>query len=226
MCMTYLGIQRYNEVNGYYKRAYDSLLRWLMRALIRELIETVILALLIFLALQFSVQNFRVEGSSMNPTLEEGQYLLVNKILFFRLAPQDVDTFLPFASDDEENSLFAFRSPELGDVIIFHFPRDPSRDFVKRVIGVPGDTVEIDQGQVMINGQLLDEPYITRADRGSMDPLTVGHDAYFVLGDNRRASNDSRDWGTVPSANVVGRAWVSYWPPDAIRSLQAFKLLF
>ena len=201
-----------------------------MRALIRELIETVILALLIFLALQFSVQNFKVEGSSMDPTLKDGQFLLVNKVLFFRFAPEDVQTFLAFASDDEDNSLFPFRPPELGDVIIFHYPLDESRDFVKRVIGVPGDVIEINRGQVIINGQILEEPYITqdvkRADRSNKGPLTVEPDSYFVLGDNRGASNDSRDWGKVPSANVVGRAWVSYWPPDAIRSLQAFKLPF
>lgn len=224
--MTNLEVQRYNEWKIYLQKAFRGLSKRFMRALIRELIETVILALMIFLALQFSVQNFRVEGSSMNPTLEEGQYLLVNKILFFRFAPQDVQTFLPFASNDEGDSLFAFRPPELGDVIIFHFPRDPSRDFVKRVIGVPGDTVEIERGQVIINGQMLEEPYITQVDRGSMRPVTVEHDSYFVLGDNRRASNDSRDWGLVPSANLVGRAWVSYWPLDEVTSLMAFKLPF
>ncbi len=195
-----------------------------MRAVVRELIGTVILALLIFLALQFSVQNFRVEGSSMEPTLEEGQYLLVNKILYLRLDPQDIFKFIPFLDSDRTNFLFPISSPERGEVIIFHFPRDPSRDFVKRVIGEPGDTVEIKRGTVLVNGEALQEPYINASKpyQGSMAPFHVGENEYFVLGDNRRASNDSRDWGAVPAENIIGKAWVNYWPLDQLRTLTTF----
>ena len=193
-----------------------------MRALIRELIETVILALLIFLGLQFSIQNFRVEGLSMQPTLEEGQYVLVNKLVYLRLAPQDLSNLLPFVNSDREEVVFPFSAPSLGDVIIFHFPRDPNRDFVKRVIGVPGDVVEIKQGRVFLNGEEIDEPYITRPDRGSMAPRSIPANSFFVLGDNRRASNDSRDWGTVPAENIIGRAWVSYWPLDRLTTMATF----
>jgi signal peptidase I len=189
-----------------------------MRVLVRELIETVILALLIFLVLQFSVQNFRVEGSSMESTLEEGDYLLVNKMVYFRISPEDFNTFFPFL-DEREESLYAFHQPRFGEIVIFHYPRDPSRDFVKRVIGVPGDEVEIRNGQVYLNGEALDETYVDRADRGSMEPTIVPPDSYFVLGDNRRASNDSRDWGFVPSEQMIGRAWIGYWPADQIRTL-------
>ena len=111
-------------------------------------------------------------------------------------------------------------------MIIFHFPRDVSRDFVKRVIGLPGDDVELRRGQVFVNGLQLEEPYLTRRDKSDMDLLTVGPDEFFVLGDNRRASNDSRDWGTVPTENIVGRAWVSYWPLGQMHSLLAFPLPF
>ena len=193
-----------------------------MRALIRELIETVILALLIFLGLQFSIQNFRVEGSSMQPTLEEGQYVLVNKLVYLRLAPQGLSSLLPFVNSEREEVIFPFSAPSLGDVIIFHFPRDPSRDFVKRVIGVPGDVVEIKQGRVFLNGEEIDEPYVTHPDRGSMAPRSIPENSFFVLGDNRRASNDSRDWGTVPASNIIGKAWVSYWPLDRLTTLAAF----
>lgn len=193
-----------------------------MRALIRELIETVILALLIFLGLQFSIQNFRVEGSSMQPTLEEGQYVLVNKLVYLRLAPQGLSSLLPFVNSEREEVIFPFSAPSLGDVIIFHFPRDPSRDFVKRVIGVPGDVVEIKQGRVFLNGEEIDEPYVTHPDRGSMAPRSIPENSFFVLGDNRRASNDSRDWGTVPAENIIGKAWVSYWPLDRLTTLAAF----
>ena len=193
-----------------------------MRILIRELIETVILALMIFLVLQFSVQNFRVEGSSMEPNLEEGHYLLVNKLVYLRFSPDEVNVFASLMSDDVSETVYPFHAPKLGEIIIFHYPRDPSRDFVKRVIGVPGDVVEIDDGQVILNGEALDEPYLDRLDRSSMEPLRIPRDSYFVMGDNRRASNDSRDWGVVPAENIIGRAWVGYWPLDKLRTLVAF----
>ncbi len=193
-----------------------------MRALIRELIETAILALLIFIALQASIQNFRVEGSSMEPTLKGGQYLLVNKLVYFSLSPSDLRRLLPFNTVDRSETLFAFHPPRHGEVIIFHFPRDETRDFVKRVIGVPGDEVEIRRGTVVVNGRDLDEPYITHPSQASMPRLTVPPESFFVLGDNRRASNDSRDWGPVPAENVVGRAWVSYWPLNQFNTLLTF----
>ena len=202
-----------------------------MRVLIRELIETVILALVIFLALQFSVQNFRVEGSSMQNTLSEGQYLLVNKIVYLRLDPQTLNTFLPFVSLDEDKSLFPFHPPRRGEIIIFRFPGDASRDFVKRVIGVPGDVVEIrSDSHMFVNGEELDEPYITlpdrcttRPNRCARVPVTVPPDSYYVLGDNRSASNDSRAWGMVPAENIIGKTWVSYWPLDQIQGLNVFS---
>ena len=195
-----------------------------MRALIRELIETVILALLIFVALQFSVQNFIVEGSSMEPTLEEGQHLLVNKLIYLRLDPQGLRSILPSIDANRQASLFPFHPPHRGEVIIFRFPRDPTRDFVKRVIGVPGDAIEIRRGQVFLNDQKLDEPYVVRSDRRTMERLEIPAGSYFVMGDNRQSSNDSRDWGPVPADNMVGRAWVSYWPLAQWEILRSFSL--
>ena len=194
-----------------------------MRGLIREFIETALLALLIFVGLQFSVQNFIVEGSSMEPTLEEGQHLLVNKLVYFRLDPQSLRSFLPLIGADREDSLFPFHPPRRGEVIIFRFPKDPTRDFVKRVIGVPGDFIEIRKGQVFVNDEKLDEPYVARPDRRTMSRLQVPGDFYFVMGDNRRSSNDSRDWGPVAARHMVGRAWVSYWPTDHLEILRTFR---
>ena len=182
-----------------------------MRALLRELFETILLALVIFLALQLSVQNFRVEGSSMDPTLEEGQHVLVNKLVYFRLN-ETLRSFIPFMNGDDNTDIVPFHRPNRGEVIIFRFPRDPSRDFVKRVVGVPGDVVELRSGQLFVNGVLQEEPYITRPSRETMAPTAVPPGSYFVLGDNRRASNDSRDWGSVPEENIIGKAWVTYWP--------------
>ena len=178
-----------------------------MRSLVREIIETALLALAVYLVLQVSVQPYRVEGSSMVPTLTQDEYLLVNKMVYWPLeTPFDDDGYL-------------IQSPKRGEVVIFRFPLDPSRSFVKRIIGVPADTVEIVKGVVHVNGQALDEPYVTFTDLGSMDPLEIPQDAYFVLGDNRGASEDSRSWGVVPAESIVGRAWATYWPPGNLRGL-------
>ncbi len=184
-----------------------------MRAIVRELIETVILALTIFVMLQFSVQNFRVEGSSMESTLQEDQYLLVNKLAYYRVNERILKV-LPFLSSSDDGTIFPFHPPRRGDVVIFKFPQDESRDFVKRVVGLPGDVVEIKRGRVYVNGVARVEPYLTKEYLGSMAPQKVPHGSYFVLGDNRRASNDSRDWGPVPADNLIGRALVTYWPLD------------
>ncbi len=195
-----------------------------MRAFIRELIETVLLSLAVFLALHLSIQNFRVEGSSMVPTLTEGQYIVANKIIYSRLESDALARFLPFVqASGEGGSLFTFHPPEYGDILIFNFPSDPSRDLVKRVIGLPGDIIEIESGQVIRNGEPIDEPYAVNKDRRTASRLEVPQNSYYVLGDNRRASSDSRDWGFLSNEHIVGRAWISYWPTDKIDILQAFR---
>ena len=198
-----------------------------VRALVRELIETAILALLIFLALRFSVQNYRVEGPSMQPTLFGGQHLMVNRLVYLRFDPGDLPSFLPFVDDGPERHLFPFHSPHRGEVVVFRFP-DEDRDFVKRIIGVAGDTVQVDQGQVFLNGQPLDEPYVTQRGGRDMGAITVAEGSYFVLGDNRPRSDDSRpgpggspgDWRPVPVDSVIGRVWLRYWPWDQLDLLQ------
>ena len=195
-----------------------------MREFIRELIETVLLSLAVFLALHLSVQNFRVEGSSMVPTLTEGQYIVANKIIYSRVSIDTLAGFLPFIqSSGGGDSLYTFHPPGHGEIIIFNFPPDQSRDLVKRVIGIPGDTIEIRSGQVIRNGEPIDEPYVVNRDRRTYDPVEVPENSYYVLGDNRRASSDSRDWGFLADEHVVGRAWMSYWPTDRIGVLRAFR---
>jgi signal peptidase I len=192
----------------------------------RELAETVILALLIFFAVKAVIQNFRVEGASMEPTMHNNDYLLVNKALYFRFDISRLHDFLPFVPDSQDSDHHLFRAPRRGDVIVFRFPLDPSRDFIKRVIGVPGDTVEVHDEQVYINGAPLKEDYILATPNYTYGPKTVPHGMYFVLGDNRRNSFDSHAWGQscsaqqqcdfVPEENIIGQAWVSYWPFDAL----------
>ncbi len=189
-----------------------------LRRIIREFVETALLALLMFVALEFSVQNFKVEGASMSPTLGSGQYLLVNKAVYTRLDLGGLASLLsPDKSEGEceDGSVFAFHPPEHGEIVIFHYPLNPERDFVKRVIGVPGDSIEIVRGQVIRNGEPIDEPYVIEFGRQSDGPLMVPEGSYYVLGDNRRSSNDSRDWGLVPIENIVGRSWMVYWPPNS-----------
>ena len=188
-----------------------------MRAVIREIIETIILSLLLFIGIQFAVQTYQVEGASMRPTLTQGQYLLVNKVVYRHLnVGGDAEGAVVGSEFSEDSLIFPFHPPQRGEVVIFSFPNDPSRDFVKRVIGVPGDTVEIRGGRTFVNGKRIQESYADLDEYDDMDAYKVPPNTYFVLGDNRRHSNDSRDWGTVPLENIVGRAWVRYWPPHQI----------
>lgn len=157
--------------------------------LIREIIETLLLTMFIFWIVNTATGRFRIEGYSMLPSLKEGEYVIIDKLSYYL--------------DD----------PERGDIIVLQFPNDRSRDFIKRVIGIPGDHIEVGDGQVRINGILLDEPYINAepAYSGSWD---VPADNYFVLGDNRNNSSDSHNWSFLPREDVVGKAWVIYWRPE------------
>ncbi len=157
---------------------------------LREIVETVVLTLVIFLLVRTVIQNFRVEGMSMEPNFHDGQFLLINK-LAYRLG-----------------------EPARGDVIVFRYPLDPSRDFIKRVIGLPGETVEIRNGQVLINNQPISDPATVNNANYNMAPVTLGPEEMFVLGDNRPNSSDSHSWGTLPTDHVIGKVVLSYWPPS------------
>jgi len=161
-----------------------------VKTVIREVLETVILTVIIFFLIQTVVRNFRVVGTSMEPNLHNSQYLIVDKISY-RLG-----------------------EPRQGDVIVFEPPNRPGEDYVKRVIGVSGDLVEIRNGQVFISNELIEEPYVVYPGSYSMSPRRVGANELFVLGDNRNSSSDSHNWGMLETDKVVGKAWISYWPPN------------
>ncbi len=186
-----------------------------VRPLIVEILQTILLTLIIFAAVRTVVQNFKVDGASMEPTLHTGQYLLIDKLSYFRLEGLPLqlarDAHLASGAGDV---VYPFGGPSRGDVVVFQYPGGPDRDFIKRVIGLPGDTIQIDRGQVYVNGVLQHEDYIRAVPSYSMPAQKVPADSYFVLGDNRPNSSDSHIWGYVPVNNLIGKAWVSYWPPS------------
>ena len=186
---------------------------------VRELAETVILALLIFLLVRAVVQNFQVEGLSMEPTFDDGWYLLVNKAIYWEVNLETVHKFVPFVEPGRDPTRYIFRGPQRGDVIVFHPPTGENgtseRDFIKRVIGLPGETIEVRDCAVFIDGKELYEPYINEPTVGDTEPFTVPAGQYFVMGDNRNNSSDSRSFEGVPKENIIGMAWLNYWPFDA-----------
>jgi signal peptidase I len=168
-----------------------------------EVVETLVLTVVIFLVIQnFVAQPYRVEQESMQRTLEQGQYLLVDK-----LTPR-------------------FDAYSRGDIVVFTPPNEGAENatpFIKRVIGLPGDRVEIKSGGVLVNGKKLDEPYIydrqsTEA-TGEQETFSVPAGTVFVMGDHRANSTDSRVFGPIPLSNVIGRAWLRYWPITTVRIL-------
>ncbi len=173
-----------------------------------EIAQTVLLALALFFLIRNFVQNYRIEGVSMEPNFHNGQFLVVNRYAYcpgFHLEVPPLEVNL--------DKTWCTRLPRRGDVIVFEYPRDPSRDFIKRVIGLPGDTVEVRSGQIFVNGQQMAEPFGPNPGSDTTAPVTVGEGEVFVMGDNRNNSSDSRFWGMLPMNNVIGEAIAAYWPP-------------
>ena len=158
-------------------------------------------------------------------TLVDGQHLIANKIVFSQVNPDAFTGIIPFVPDsrDRGRSLFTFHPPERGDIVIFLHPRDTSRVVVKRVIGLPGDMIEMEVGRVIRNGERLEEPYVVPRDGRTLEPVVAPAGSYYVLGDNRLVSSDSRDWGFVPEELIIGRAWVRYWPSERVGVLDGLR---
>ena len=189
----------------------------------REVIEAVLLAVVVFMLLQTTVRNFKVDGSSMDPTLVNGQYLLVNRLVYLRIEMDRFSSIVPFWQAEEDSVRYAIHPPERGEVIVFEFPdsipSNSKRDFVKRVIGLPGETIEVKDGVPFVDGVVLEEPYLTTKDHSNIRKVELGAGEYYVIGDNRAHSNDSRRWGAVPEENLRGKVWMIYWPAPRIHIL-------
>ncbi len=156
---------------------------------LREFLESVFPALIIVLVVNvFVAQATRVEGQSMEPNLHDNERLIIEKISY------------------------RFHPPQRGDIVVLRPPKGASVPLIKRVVGLPGEVVEIKNGHVYINGKVLEEDYLDQPTLGIMLPRVVPEDHVLVLGDNRRASNDSRAFGMVPYEDIIGKAWFRYWP--------------
>jgi signal peptidase I len=171
-----------------------------------KLVRDVFLIIVVFILFGvFIAQPVVVEGTSMVPQLHDGERLLVNKLIYYK-----------FQS-------FSWGHLERGDIVVFWFPNDPDKSYVKRVIGLPGETVEIRSGRVLINGQELNETYLDAEHNKtlpSFQPKKVDAHHYFVMGDNRDNSSDSRYWGLVPEKYIYGKAFFRYWQPGSIGFLE------
>ena len=186
------------------------------RTLVRELVETGLLALLVFLAVRASFQNFKVDGSSMFPTLEDGQFLIVNKLVYSEVDLDKMSRFLPFLDAGTDPKRHVFHPPQRGDIVVLIDPSDPKIDLIKRVVGLPGESIEIIEGRVYINDKQLAEPYIKQTWHGNNPKITIPAGEYFVMGDNRDNSQDSRSArvGLVPEELIIGKTFLSYWPME------------
>ncbi|MBL7070968.1 MAG: signal peptidase I [Candidatus Omnitrophica bacterium] len=187
------------------------------KAIIREWVESIVIAVVLALFIRaFFIQAFRIPSGSMRPTLKEGDKIMVNKLLY---GPK-----IPFT----DIKLPGLRKPMRGDIIVFKYPEDEKKDFIKRLVGEGGEAVEISNGDIIINGKSLDGPpevenihYYNKGYYGRSGwPVDVPEDDYFVLGDNSASSKDSRYWGFVPQENVIGRAMFIWWPPWRIQKLK------
>jgi signal peptidase I len=196
------------------------------KSVLRETVEALLIALIfVNFARIFVLQAFKIPSGSMEETLLVGDHLLVNKFVYGNRGAGSIGRLLPFAT------------VERGEIVVFRFPGEPDVDFVKRVIALPGERIEIANGRVWIDGYRLEEPYVIGRDdrrlpvRDDFGPVTLGTDEYFVMGDNRHESNDSRYWGPVKRDLISGRAWLIYWsfegepPPEGSSTLERMREL-
>lgn len=186
------------------------------KAVIREWVESIVVAFILAMVIRtFVVQAFKIPTGSMRPTLLEGDRILVNKFIYGARIPL-TDARAP-----------AVRQPKRGDIIVFLYPQSPTKYYIKRLIAVGGETAQIKDGSIYVNGRLCDEPDFQKRfyyNRGSFGEegkeITVPPESYFVLGDNSASSMDSRYWGFVPKRFLIGKAMVIFWPLNRIRIIK------
>jgi len=185
----------------------------IMKSFFREISETLLLAILTFLIINVSVQNYIVDGESMAPTVNNQNLLLVSKLSYFDLSENKITNMVNSLPTEKLENLVLKNQPDRGDIIVFRQKNSGGNHLIKRVIGIPGDTINISNGIVFINNNRIDEPYIYHIDKVShLENMLISKDTFFVMGDNRPISKDSRSWGTISKTQIIGQAWLLYWP--------------
>lgn len=169
---------------------------------VREIVETIAFTLLIFSVIHFAVQGFRTNGESMEPNFHNNEYVLVNK------------------------AAYLLQQPQRGDVIVFRYPLDPNEDFIKRIIGLPGNTVQTTPDSVRVDGVVLNEPFISIPSNIANETWKLAPNQFFVMGDNRDNSLDSRFWGPLDKSYIVGKVVLSYWPLNEVSLINTFPTVF
>ena len=187
-----------------------------------DIAKALALAAFFFFVVQAMLQNYQVLGQSMEPNLHSGQHVIVNKAAYMSVDVDRLSKFIPFYEVDKGSELHLFGEPQRGDVVVIVSPQPSRKRLVKRVVGLPGDTIEIEGGMLKVNGRTMTEPYVLGIprDRG---PLMIPADHYFVLGDNRPQSNDSNSFGPVHRSQIVGKAWLAYWPPEDFGTVDSYS---
>jgi signal peptidase I len=209
-------MEKPNESKGQFHKQSPTRRSIIKKSTVREWVESILIAFALAMVIRtFVVQAFKIPTGSMRMTLIEGDAILVNKFIY--------GVKIPFT----DIRLPAYRQPQRGDVVVFIFPQDTKKDFIKRLIGLPGETIEIKNGTIYVNEKPVTDPvvsqkyYYNRGDYGDLGKkIIVPEDQFFVLGDNSASSQDSRYWGFVPRTNLLGKAMVIYWPLTRIRLIK------
>ena len=181
-----------------------------MRNAFIELVKTLFLAIFLLLVIQSMIQLYKVSGPSMEPLLISGDRIVVNKLSYVEVDLSRIGKLLP--GNHENRAWQVFGEPNAGDLIVFKSKQNEDKSVIKRIIGLPGDKVKITNGIVYVNDHPRMETYVDNVVLQTYPEVTVPLGEFFVLGDNRVSSNDSRNWGTIPRENIVGKAWIIYWP--------------
>jgi signal peptidase I len=205
------GLKKYKK--GIVNKIFLEIKEWMNAGL-----WAVVIALFV---MSFIIQAFKIPSSSMEDTLHIGDHLFVGKFIY--------GIRVPF---NKEKRVLDFNKPKRGDILVFEYPKDPKVDYIKRCIGLPGDTVEVKDKKIYINGKMIEEPYVvhkdpsvysdalymssSRKNRDNFGPVIVPEGEYFMMGDNRDYSSDSRFWGPMPKKYLKGKALFKYWPPSRI----------
>ena len=186
-----------------------------MYSFFRDFLETLLAAIVLFVVIQALLQNFQVVGPSMEPTVLGGELVLVNKAAYLQTSNNMVRA-LPMVNEQENESIHLFNAPERGDIIVFH-NQNTDEYLIKRLIGLPGDTITIQDGHTSINGAIISEPYVENRSRDTMHPVKLNVGQYFVMGDNRPFSRDSRATGPIEGSTIIGKSWLRFWPPQEFK---------